>query len=102
MAFVPAPIARHSRETPAWQPKRNAKLHRGAAQGAFSRRGPELPRGGKIVHAYCTELLFTASDPGQNARHVDAIWPLWNLFDFTPEGRDTNWYPKLAYETGER
>ena len=69
-------------------------------------KGSQLPalnvftrRGGKIYHAYCTELLFAASDPGQNARHVDAIWPLWSLFDFTPEGRGTDWYPKLAYGT---
>jgi predicted dithiol-disulfide oxidoreductase (DUF899 family) len=26
------------------------------------------------------------SDPGQDPRHVDSIWPLWNLLDFTPEG----------------
>jgi predicted dithiol-disulfide oxidoreductase (DUF899 family) len=69
-------------------------------------KGSQLPalnvftrRGGKIYHAYCTELLFAAPDPGQNARHVDAIWPLWNLFDYTPEGRGTDWYPKLAYGT---
>lgn len=54
-------------------------------------------RDGKIYHAYCTELLFAPTDPGQSARHVDAIWPLWNLFDFTPEGRGTDWHPKLAY-----
>jgi predicted dithiol-disulfide oxidoreductase (DUF899 family) len=54
-------------------------------------------RGGKIHHAYCTELLFAPSDPGQNGRHVDAIWPLWNLLDYTPEGRGMDWYPKLAY-----
>jgi predicted dithiol-disulfide oxidoreductase (DUF899 family) len=35
--------------------------------------------------------------PGQNARHVDMIWPLWDLFDFTPDGRGTDWYPKLNY-----
>jgi len=28
---------------------------------------------------------------------VDMIWPLWNLFDLTPEGRGTDWYPRLAY-----
>ena len=72
-------------------------------------KGSQLPalnvftrRGGKIYHAYCTELLFAPSDPGQNARHVDAIWPLWNLFDFTPEGRGTDWYPKLEYGTAGR
>ena len=54
-------------------------------------------RDGKIHHAYCTELMFTASEPGQHARHVDMIWPLWNVFDYTPEGRGTDWFPKLAY-----
>jgi predicted dithiol-disulfide oxidoreductase (DUF899 family) len=67
-------------------------------------KGAQLPtlnvftrKGGRIHHAYCTELLFAPSDPGQNGRHVDVIWPLWNLFDYTPEGRGTDWYPKLAY-----
>ena len=69
-------------------------------------KGSQLPalnvftrRGGKIYHAYCTELLFVAPERGQNGRHVDMIWPLWNLFDYTPEGRGTDWYPKLAYGT---
>ena len=34
---------------------------------------------------------------GQNERHVDMIWPLWNLFDLTPEGRGGNWFPRLSY-----
>jgi predicted dithiol-disulfide oxidoreductase (DUF899 family) len=50
-----------------------------------------------IFHTYATELLFVPSDPGQNMRHVDIIWPVWNMFDFTPEGRGTDWYPKLQY-----
>jgi predicted dithiol-disulfide oxidoreductase (DUF899 family) len=54
-------------------------------------------RHGAIHHTWSSELMFAPSDPGQNARHVDAIWPLWNLFDVTPEGRGTDWYPKLAY-----
>jgi predicted dithiol-disulfide oxidoreductase (DUF899 family) len=66
--------------------------------------GDQLPmlnvfayRGGRIRHCYGTELLFAPEEPGQNARHVDPIWPLWSLFDFTPEGRGANWYPKLTY-----
>jgi predicted dithiol-disulfide oxidoreductase (DUF899 family) len=51
-----------------------------------------------IFHTFATELLFAPSDPGQNARHVDIIWPVWNMFDFTPEGRGTDWYPKHEYE----
>ena len=52
---------------------------------------------GKIRHFYATELLFAPADKGQNGRHVDPIWPLWNLLDFTPEGRGADWYPKLSY-----
>jgi predicted dithiol-disulfide oxidoreductase (DUF899 family) len=67
-------------------------------------KGDQLPslnvfvrRDGKIHHSYHTELLFAPSEPGQDGRHVDMIWPLWNLFDFTPEGRGKDWYPKLKY-----
>lgn len=52
---------------------------------------------GAIHHFYHTELLFAPPEQGQNARHVDAIWPIWNLFDLTPEGRGADWYPKLSY-----
>ncbi|HXQ53297.1 MAG TPA: DUF899 family protein [Stellaceae bacterium] len=54
-------------------------------------------RQGKTHHVFATELLFGPAETGQNHRHVDPIWPLWNLFDFTPEGRGTDWFPKLAY-----
>src|SRR2546423_4198240 len=54
-------------------------------------------RDGAIHHTYGTELLFAPSDSGQDGRHVDLIWPLWNLFDLTPGGRGTSWYPKLRY-----
>lgn len=60
-------------------------------------------RDGKISHFYNTELLYAPSAPGQDPRHVDLIWPLWNLFDLTPEGRGTDWYPRLEYgETASR
>ena len=54
-------------------------------------------RDSKVRHFYHTELLFAPREPGQDGRHVDMIWPLWNLFDFTPEGRGKDWYPKLKY-----
>ena len=67
-------------------------------------KGDQLPslnifvrRDGKIHHSYHTELLFAKSEPGQDGRHVDMIWPLWNMFDFTPDGRGKDWYPKLKY-----
>src|SRR5262245_21204151 len=40
-----------------------------------------------IFHRYHTELMFAPRDPGQDPRHVDSIWPLWSLFDLTPDGR---------------
>jgi predicted dithiol-disulfide oxidoreductase (DUF899 family) len=55
-------------------------------------------KGGAVYHSYATELLYAPSDPGQDGRHVDMIWPLWNMFDLTPEGRGTSWYPKLSYD----
>ena len=69
----------------------DAKGSQTPALNVFTREG------GRIHHAWCSELMFAPSDPGQNPRHVDMMWPLWNLFDFTPEGRGTDWFPKLAY-----
>ncbi|HEU4413723.1 MAG TPA: DUF899 family protein [Candidatus Angelobacter sp.] len=56
-------------------------------------------RDGKIYHFYNTELLFAPTEPGMDGRHVDMIWPVWNMFDYTPEGRGKDWYPKLSYES---
>ena len=69
----------------------NAKGEQMPALNVFVRRN------GKISHFYNTELMFAPSDPGQDMRHVDMIWPLWNLFDVTPEGRGEKWGPKLKY-----
>jgi predicted dithiol-disulfide oxidoreductase (DUF899 family) len=52
---------------------------------------------GKIYHFFCTELMFVPGEEGQDPRHVDMIWPLWNLLDYTPEGRGQEWRPKLSY-----
>ncbi len=50
-----------------------------------------------IFHFYNAELFFVAPEEGQHPRHVDMLWPLWNLFDLTPEGRGENWFPKTSY-----
>ena len=50
-----------------------------------------------IHHFYATEMFFAPSEEGQNPRHVDMLWPLWNALDLTPEGRGSDWYPKIAY-----
>jgi len=54
-------------------------------------------KNGEIHHFYATELAFAPAEKGQNPRHVDMIWPLWNALDYTPEGRGKDWQPKLNY-----
>jgi predicted dithiol-disulfide oxidoreductase (DUF899 family) len=77
--------------------KYNRDYHGETADGAQMPMLNVFRKDKTIRHFYGTELLYAKEEPGQNARHVDAIWPLWNLIDFTPEGRGTDWYPKLAY-----
>ena len=67
-------------------------------------KGAQLPmmnvfvkRDGKVRHFYGSEVLYAPEDKGQNARHNDLMWPLWNVLDLTPEGRGSDWYPKLSY-----
>jgi predicted dithiol-disulfide oxidoreductase (DUF899 family) len=55
--------------------------------------------GDTIRHFWGSELLFAPADPGQDPRHSETIDPLWNLLDFTPEGRGEDWYPALSYPT---
>jgi predicted dithiol-disulfide oxidoreductase (DUF899 family) len=54
--------------------------------------------GGRIRHFWGSELLFAPSDPGQDPRHSDTIDALWNLFDYMPDGRGSDWYPALDYD----
>jgi predicted dithiol-disulfide oxidoreductase (DUF899 family) len=53
--------------------------------------------GGTIRHFWGSELLYTPAEPGQDPRHGDTLEPLWNLFDLTPDGRGTDWYPDFSY-----
>ena len=52
---------------------------------------------GRIHHFWSSELFFAPSDPGRDMRHVDFMWPLWNVLDRTPEGRGSDWGPRLEY-----
>ena len=56
-----------------------------------------IRRNGTTHHSYGAELQYSPSDPAQDPRHVDLIWPLWNLLDLTPEGRGEKWHPRLSY-----
>ena len=53
--------------------------------------------GDAVRHTWGSELMFAPTDPGMHPRHIDMMWPLWNLFDLTREGRGKDWFPKLAY-----
>jgi predicted dithiol-disulfide oxidoreductase (DUF899 family) len=53
---------------------------------------------GGIRHTYNSELLYAPNEAGQHPRHADLIWPLWSVFDLTPEGRGTDWFPRLSYD----
>lgn len=57
-------------------------------------RDNESDRG--FRHFWGSEMAFAEAEPGQNMRHTDMIWPLWNVLDMTPEGRG-DWYPQLSY-----
>jgi predicted dithiol-disulfide oxidoreductase (DUF899 family) len=54
--------------------------------------------GNEIRHFWSSELLYAPTDPGQDPRHVGTIEPLFNLLDFTPEGRAPDWEEQLSYE----
>jgi predicted dithiol-disulfide oxidoreductase (DUF899 family) len=54
-------------------------------------------KGRKIHHSWSSELWFVDSEPGQERRHVDFLWPMWSIFDRTPEGRGKSFYPQLEY-----
>ncbi len=53
--------------------------------------------GGTIRHFWSAEMNEEMSDPGQDPRGAPDPDPLWTILDTTPEGRGTDWYPKLDY-----
>jgi len=62
-----------------------------AAFNVFTRRD------GTIRHFWSGEMDGKMSDPGQDPRGAPDLMPLWTILDSTPEGRATDWYPKLEY-----
>ena len=62
-----------------------------AAFNVFSRRD------GSIRHFWSGEMGAESADPGQDPRGAPDLMPLWTILDATPEGRGTDWYPKLEY-----
>ena len=54
-------------------------------------------RDGAIRHFWSGEMGPETADPGQDPRGAPDLMPLWTILDSTPEGRGTDWYPKLNY-----
>ena len=54
--------------------------------------------GDAFCHRWATELMFAPRDEGEEPRHVDLIWPIWNVLDMTPGGRGSGAdFPALRY-----
>jgi predicted dithiol-disulfide oxidoreductase (DUF899 family) len=53
-------------------------------------------RDGAIHHTYTPETFFAPMQPGQSPRHIDPLWPLWNVLDLTPGGRGEDWCSALS------
>ena len=54
--------------------------------------------GGTIRHSCGDEMGMETADPGQDPRGAPDPMPLWTVLDMTPEGRGTDWYPKLEHD----
>ena len=52
---------------------------------------------GIVRHFYSGEMSGEMADPGQDPRGAPDLDPLWQMLDLTPDGRGSDWYPKLDY-----
>jgi predicted dithiol-disulfide oxidoreductase (DUF899 family) len=66
-----------------------------AAFNVFTRR--QEAGGSTIRHFWGGEMNGASADPGQDPRGAPDLMPLWTILDVTPQGRGTDWYPKLNY-----
>jgi len=80
----------------------NRDYHAEGPDGAqFAMVNTFVRRDDTIRHFWSSEEWHVPPDPGQNPRHVDFMWPLWGVLDRTPEGRGTDWMPRLSYRRDE-
>jgi predicted dithiol-disulfide oxidoreductase (DUF899 family) len=54
-------------------------------------------RDGRIHHWWSSELWFGPRDGDEGPRHVDFMWPMWAIWDRTPDGRG-DFQPSLSYD----
>lgn len=72
--------------------------------GLINKDGSENPAlvvfkrdGDEIRLFWSSEMRMEMADPRQDPRDAPDIASLWSVLDLTPEGRGTDWYPKLRY-----
>ena len=81
----------------------NSDYHAESADGSQQPMAHVFSRGAEGVrHFYSTEMLYAATEPGEHPRHVDSMWPLWNVLDMTPNGRGEGFLPALRYPDAAR
>jgi predicted dithiol-disulfide oxidoreductase (DUF899 family) len=68
----------------------------GAAVVVWRRAGDE------VRLFWAAEGGAETADPGFDPHLAPDPTPLWNILDWTPEGRGTEWYPKLDYPGDDR
>jgi predicted dithiol-disulfide oxidoreductase (DUF899 family) len=54
-------------------------------------------QGDKVYLFWAAEGGPETADPGFDPHLAPDPTPLWNILDWTPGGRGTDWYPKLKY-----
>jgi len=52
--------------------------------------------GDSIRHFWNSELTYEPMMEGGHMRHLDLVWPMWNILDMTPQGRG-DFFPSLDY-----
>lgn len=53
--------------------------------------------GDEVRLFWASEMTKEMADPGQDPRDAPDLAALWTVLDLTPEGRGTDWYPRLQY-----
>ena len=75
-----------------------AEAYRGLVDGEEGAIVAVWKRTGDTVRLFwAAEGGPETADPGQDPHLAPDPTPLWNVLDWTPGGRGTNWYPKLSY-----
>lgn len=69
----------------------------GEIEGRQTTTANVFTRDGDTVHHFWnSELSYQPMMEGGHMRHLDLIWPMWNVLDMTPQGRG-DFFPSLDY-----